>query len=211
VTDLDRRHAEQRGARDVEAAGDGELRLIEALRAVPGEVRIAEQQPVAMVPRPGASDRDRVAAVPGRSSRRAAGPTPRSVRTARPGGRAPAIAWMAISLELTIDTCSSRRFTVAAVIGFTQPLPRQVGSVTPSAPPTRSRYRLYPAAYPRTSSRAIALWPSGGRRATSRSTVPESMICFQKRSEARFVDAAAGRSEMPSGPNQRDRSAFTVA
>jgi len=116
-----------------------------------------------------------------------------------------------MSLELTIDTCSSRRFTVAAVIGFTQPLRRQVGSVIPSAPPTRSRYRLYPAAYPRTSSRAIALWPSGGRRAMSCSTVPESMICFQKRSEARFVEAAAGRSEMPSGPNQRDRSAFTVA
>ena len=49
--DQDEGNAEQRRARDVELARDRELRLVEALGALPGEVRVAEHHPTAVVGR----------------------------------------------------------------------------------------------------------------------------------------------------------------
>ena len=51
VADQDQRHAEQAGAADVHLARDRELGLVEALRAVPGEVRVGEHHPLAVLGR----------------------------------------------------------------------------------------------------------------------------------------------------------------
>jgi hypothetical protein len=61
VADEDERHAEQRGAGDVDLARDRELGLVEALGTVPREVRVAEEEPVAPGGR-GPSERDGVRA-----------------------------------------------------------------------------------------------------------------------------------------------------
>ena len=61
VADEDQRHAVQRRPGDVDLAGEGELRLVEALRADPREMRVAEQQ-AAVVPGARGADRDSVAA-----------------------------------------------------------------------------------------------------------------------------------------------------
>jgi hypothetical protein len=61
VADQHQRDAEQRRARHVQLPGQRELRLVEALRPVPREVRVAEQQALAVAGRR-LAERDRVGA-----------------------------------------------------------------------------------------------------------------------------------------------------
>ena len=78
VPDKDERNAVERSTGDVDLAGDRELRLVEAFRADPREVRIAEQQ-AAVIPGARGPDRDGIAAelaelCPPRGGERTRGP-----------------------------------------------------------------------------------------------------------------------------------------
>ena len=107
VADQHERHAVERRALDVDLAGDREVRLVEALGAVPREVRVAEQQaaPLRVPSRPTATAFEPAASSgSSRLSPAAMSPGSRSgIGADGPGGWAPAMPSIATRLAREQD------------------------------------------------------------------------------------------------------------